>query len=199
MRAFPFQRRFSNFGHHIFRPSWAPDGRRVVYSDGLQLLIYDRQSRQTTPIANTRDAIYPAWSPDGAWIAFAQLARTDSVSFDCTCIERRLGIVVELHNRVVYRDTPLGEARLKLVRPDGSEQRDVGNGEMPAWTPDSRSLVFRRGLSLWRAAIDGTQAAAILNTEFGEEPAVSPDGQRVAFARLNEVQYDIWVVPLRTQ
>lgn len=199
MRAFPFQRRFSLFGSHVFRPRWSPDGRRLVYSDGLRLLIHDTQTRQTTPLPNTRDAIFPAWSPNGDWIAFSQLARTDSTTFDCICIERRLGIVLELHERVVYHDTELGEARLKLVRPDGSQQRDIGTGETPAWTPDGQSLVFRRFNSLWRAALDGTQAAPIVNTDFGIEPAVSPDGRRVAFARFNEAHYDIWVVPLRAQ
>ncbi|HEY0304393.1 MAG TPA: hypothetical protein VGC44_05455 [Longimicrobiales bacterium] len=199
MRAYPFQRRFLRHGSHIFRPSWSPDGARLVYSDGLQLLIYNTQTRQTIPIANTRDAIYPAWSPQGDWIAFSQLERRDSTTFDCLCIERRLNIVLEAHERTVYRHTELGDARLKVIRPNGSEQRDLGFGETPAWTPDGQSLVFRRANELWRSALDGTGAARILNTDFGEEPSVSPDGQRVAFARLNELHYDIWVVPLRTQ
>jgi hypothetical protein len=199
MRAFPFQRRFLRHGSYVFRPSWAPDGRRLVYSDGLQLHIYDTQTKQTTPIPNTPDAIYPAWSPSGDWIAFSQLERRDSTMFDCLCIERRLNIILEAHERTVYAHTEFGDARLKLIRPNGTEARDLGAGETPAWTPDGQSLVFRRGDDLWRSLLDGSQAARILNTSFGEEPSVSPDGQRVAFARLNELHYDIWVVPLRTQ
>lgn len=199
MRALPFQRRFLRHGSFIFRPSWEPDGRRIVYSDGLRLLIHDTQTRQTAPIPNTIDAIYPAWSPDGQWIAFSQLERRDSTTFDCLCINERLGIILEAHERTVYAHTEFGDARLKLIRPDGTDVRDIGAGETPAWTPDGQSLVFRRADQLWRSALDGTQAVRILNTSFGEEPSVSPDGQRVAFARLNELHYDIWVVPLRTQ
>jgi hypothetical protein len=199
MRALPFQRRFLSRGSFVFRPSWSPDGRRIVYSDGLQLLIHDTQTRTTTPIPNTTDGIYPAWSPNGEWIAFSQLARTDSTTFDCLCIERRLNVVLEVHQRTVYRPTEFGDARLKLIRPNGTDQRDIGAGETPAWGPDSQFLLFHRANELWRAALDGTQAARILNTDFGEEPSVSPDGKYVAFARLNEVHYDIWVVPLRTQ
>ena len=199
MRAFPFQRRFLRHGSYVFRPSWAPDGRRLVYSDGLQLHIFDTQTNQTTPIPNTQDAIYPAWSPSGDWIAFSQLERRDSTSFDCLCIEPRLNIILEAYERTVYGHTEFGDARLKLIRPNGTEARDLGTGETPAWTPDGQNLVFRRGDDLWRTLLDGSQAARILNTSFGEEPSVSPDGQRLAFARLNELHYDIWVVPLRTQ
>jgi Tol biopolymer transport system component len=54
-----------------------------------------------------------------------------------------------------------------------------------AWTPDGRSLVFvgrQRGVQrLYVRALDGEEARALEGTEGAQVPAVSPDGQWVAF------------------
>ena len=63
--------------------------------------------------------------------------------------------------------------------------------------PDSGRLVFRRDGRLWTVPIEGAPATPIPDTERGREPAVSPDGDRLAYVRLlSGGRHDLWVVPL---
>ena len=93
-------------------------------------------------------------------------------------------------------DYAVNDRRIALVRPDGSETRDLGRGEDPAWTPDSSRLVFRRDGRLWMIAAEGGTATPIPGTEGAREPAMSPDGGRVAYVRLLTAgKHDLWVMP----
>ena len=207
LNAMPAQRMFLRTSAQPFRPSWSPDGRQVVFSDGVQLFVFDTQTKQTRAIPGTQDAVYPAWSPTGEWIAYTRLLRSDSSVTECLCVTTR-GAVADEQRRVVFNQPVIGSGALVVVKPDGSQPRILGPGDMPAWMPDGRRLVFRRGDRLWRASVDGTEAQAIVNTEDAEEPSVSPDGRFVAFVRgtlpPNQEDerlrnYDVWVVPLRVQ
>jgi hypothetical protein len=93
---------------------------------------------------------------------------------------------------------PILDRIVTLVRPDGSDLREVGSGDDPAWHPDATGLVYRRDGRLWISSLDGSGTVEIPGTEGGREPAVSPDGRSVAFARIDPgvMTHDIWVVEL---
>ena len=192
IRHHPFQRLFHEENPPLFRPSWDPDGTRVAFSDGLRVLLWDLSSSRAVAVPGTDDGVTPAWSPDGEWIAFTRLVRGDSAAASCTH-SGFLGPVCG-QERVDYE---VRDRRVVLVRPDGSEVRDLGRGEDPAWTPGSGRLVLRRDERLWTVAVEGAAATPIPDTERGREPAVSPDGGRLAYARLlTGGKHDLWVVPL---
>ena len=191
IRYYPFQRLFHEENPPLFRPSWDPGGGRVVFSDGLRLLLWDLQSAQAAPVPGTGGGVSPAWSPDGAWIAFTRLVQGDSVAATCTH-SGFLGPVCR-QQRVEFR---VRRREIVLVRADGSQVRELGPGEEPVWTPDSGRVVFRREGSLWTVAVSGGQAAPIPGTGGAREPAVSPDGDRLAYVRsLRGGKHDLWVVP----
>jgi hypothetical protein len=190
---YPFQQLFVNDRTFGLRASWAPGGERLALSDGLQLFIWTVGDSTATPITNTGDGIWPAWSPDGEWIAFTRLERADSTGATCE-YRGDMGQLICVQERTEY---VTGRHVLSLVRTDGSDLTELGDGDEPAWAPDGSEIFFHRGGQIWRSAPDGTNARAVPETEGGHQPAVSPDGLSLAIAKLNASgDYDIWIVPL---
>jgi hypothetical protein len=122
----------------------------------------------------------PAVSADGARVAFVRGEET---------------FVLDVAAR---RTTRAGRGTAPAWAPDGRLALvaagaitvggvEVARGDAPAWTPDGRSLVFssdRAGSwDLWRVDASGGEPVRLTSDPGDElEPAVSPDGTRIAYA-----------------
>jgi TolB protein len=100
----------------------------------------------------------PRWSPDGGRIAFV-------------------------------RADPAGGPRAfdtYVVNADGSGERRLGDGILPVWTKDGRSVVVERprdpaeSSEIHVLSADGSNSRRLT---LGSAPAISSDGSRVAFVR----------------
>jgi Tol biopolymer transport system component len=149
---------------------------------------------QTEITRLTNDAAiecYPAWSPNGKWIAFLHCGPGGIEGYIAST------------------------ASVYVIPADGGEKRKVGEVRSPtslylaqlAWTPDSRWLVVRN-----RESASDRHALFLLSLATGEQkqitfpppgsdndvaPAISPDGRFLAFARTSSWEVrQVYVVPL---
>jgi Tol biopolymer transport system component len=160
-------------------PTWAPDGRRIVFERDLPYWGDDRFQLASVPAGGglTRrvtsgpyDAM-PTVSPNGRRIAFVRLTRTEgAATVSLYTVERR--------NR---RVSPLLSDGLDLT---------------PAWSPDGTTIVFARlaersspidQATLYLADADGSHIRALGSVPVrGVSPAWSPDGRRIAFVSFSD-------------
>jgi serine/threonine protein kinase len=96
-------------------PSFSPDGNEIAFIWNFDL--YIKQVGSEKAVLLTKDAIAPAWSPDGRSIAFARLGKTDST---------------------VYSIPALGGPERKLSQ--ASSQ--LWGWAQLSWSPDSKWLAF---------------------------------------------------------
>jgi TolB protein len=100
---------------------WSPDGNRIVYDDEQGLRVQTEDGTVSYLITHDARDTSPAWSPDGAKVAFTRRQHDHWEIY-----------VVDADGRNLRRltDTPR--------QPDGS----LGNSAAPAWSPDGRSIAF---------------------------------------------------------
>jgi Tol biopolymer transport system component/DNA-binding winged helix-turn-helix (wHTH) protein len=160
---------------------WSPDGKYLAVSDkhsaeaprGLILIKVETGERRqlTLPLAPNLSDGMPRFSPDGQQLAFARGA-----SFFVGDI---------------YVVPVAGGAAQQLT----SDKRWL-NGL--TWTADSGEIVFssNRGglLGLWRVSASGGQPQALAAGDDAMFPAISRQGQQLAYARW-KTDSNIWRVP----
>lgn len=112
----------------------------------------------------------PAWSPDGAWIAFTSSRGTAGP----------------------------GRGSIWIMRADGSEKRqltlhpDNGFDLSPTWSPDGQRIAFQRGGISIVAVATGEVTNLGLPGQ-SSHPSWSPDGRHIAFAwRPSEPGSGVW-------
>ncbi|MFN2468016.1 MAG: hypothetical protein ABR521_07825 [Gaiellaceae bacterium] len=129
--------------HDASPPTWSRDSRRIAYSFGGRIYVYDLSRGRRTALLRTpgRPQTEPVWSPDGRWIAFVRGAPPDS------------------------SDT---RTAVGIVRPDGSGLRILTNlpfvESTPTWSPDSRRLAF---LADYRRTEQGARRAYVVSIAGG--------------------------------
>lgn len=114
----------------LFNIDWAPTGGRLVASLVGKLSISDTTGTETVITPTTFSADYPAWRPQGDWIAYVKIP---SGQFGDVWLIR-----------------PDGTDDHLLIR----------RGAFPTWSPDGLQLALSRLLSgevaIWSIGMDGT-------------------------------------------
>jgi formylglycine-generating enzyme required for sulfatase activity/Tol biopolymer transport system component len=191
----------------IWQAAWSPDGRYLAFVQGTgdqaDVYLQDVEAvlEQAGPVAPLRlteqsgfDG-YPAWSPDGASLAFGSEALiprgtylVDVADFLAAPVWSEPGLLAAFlgYPAAWSPDGAFlaveGTQSVSIVSADGSREVPLGEGRRLSWAPDGRQVVFGRGGDLYRANADGTGLLRLTDTpgdEYG--PAWSPDGRQIAY------------------
>jgi Tol biopolymer transport system component len=167
----------TSYSGRVTYPAFSPDGKEVVFGwtgpDKDYTNIYVKRIGAGEPQRLTKDPVLealPAWSPDGHSIAFVRW-RPGATNAQVLVVPAR------------------GGAERLLC-----EGRAIGVEPLPAmsWTPDSRRLIVScddppnpPGLCFCPGETDqpGLRTPAPSRSPSYHSPAISPDGQKLAFVR----------------
>ena len=193
-------------------PRWSPAGDRLAYLAEGQIRVRWMDTGDTATITQLTES--PGgirWSPDGSRIAFHRLVPDPPPQLapppkpppgaewaDPPILENRFK---NRQDGVGYLD--FGHRHLFVVNAAGGTPRQVTSGDFqhsgaPAWTPDGRHLVFssnrsadwerdHRNSEIYLAPVEGGEIRALTDRNGPDRsPAVSPDGDRIAFVSFED-------------
>ena len=200
-------------------PSWSPDGKTVVFHRSVAA-----EPNRMTPAFN-RDsefelfltASFPAYSPDGARLAYPLRGPGRLMVMDADGKNSRQ--LIDVGNQVIvfpswspdgrdilfamggFFERPVKPSQLALVHADGSNMRTLTKGEsssgFPSWSPDGKRAVYRvmgngeQGLRILSLE-DGKITK--LTTEYDTFPAWSPKGDLIAFTSFRDGDYEMYTI-----
>jgi TolB protein len=211
-----------------YDPSLSPDGHSMAYISDVggreQFFVRSLDGHEvrqlTTDAADHED---PAWSPDGKTIAFVYIKEGSAQIALMPAAGGPMEILTPPGERVIHPSwSPDGKrvayctdddlkppkknpAAIKIIDLATRRIRILISGGVntyPVWSPDRRSLAFRRMVEdtnseVFLADSGGNHVRNITNSPaFDGWPAWSPDGRRIAFAsnRGGTGDYQIYVM-----
>ena len=162
---------------------WSPDGKRLAIAfdktvpnqGDIEVYSIGADGEGLQPVATSPGKLtheeWPAWSPDGEWIAFSS-TRED--------------------NQEIHICRPDGKDLKRLTS-------DPAIDAHPCWSPDSKRIVFATsrwgGTELAVMNSDGSGLARLTETRgLDDYPAWSPDGQRIAFTTNRDGNLEIYTI-----
>jgi len=159
--------------------SLAPDGDRLAFTEGLTVWVRDLARGTATRVTHDdEDHLFPAWSPDGKWLAVTTNRTAGSE------IRRILATGLGDEELVVTLD------QIAVVR---------------AWSPDGRFLAFEAigpgtEWDCWLYSFEDDEVRRVVGTRYTDrEAAFSHDSRWLAFMSTESGRAEVYVVPVDDQ
>jgi Tol biopolymer transport system component len=204
-------------------PAWSPDGRRIAFarnvatrsSPRFATFVMDasgRNAHRVTPASRRQQEGNPTWSPDGKRIAFFETGvglvtigtdghrrrliapRAYGTKLDWSPNGRQFTFTA-LDPTAQTVDGLLGEL-VMVMSATGAKPHAITQGAQPAWSPDSKRIVFVHTdpcgrdceqSTLHTISTEGTGERSISNSANVFDPRFSPDGRFIVGFGQNEL------------
>lgn len=173
-------------GQANVEPSYSPDGQWIAYHSRIRNGIWIIPALGGVARRLTEFGSHPAWSHDGARIAFA--------SGDIGAIlETEAGASPESSIWIVkVSDGSLHQ----LTRPSDTPGPTMFGHSTPQWTREDRRILFAAAWMLWTVSVDGADVEPVARGVFGYDPVLSADGRKIWFVGGSAAEAGIWVMPV---
>jgi len=155
---------------------------------------------------------FPAWSPDGRFIAFQRDSGIWRMNADGTGrVQLTTGGTYDMNpdwspdgTRIAFERTASSNQNIWVMNADGSGETmlttNAGADGHPTWSPDGRRIAFESNrdggdFDIYTMNADGSEETELTANSYQDvDPAWSPDGGRIAFASDGPGNYEIHTV-----
>ncbi len=181
--------------------TWSPDGRRLAYANGADLVVVEADGSARTTLSAGRGALGPTWSPDGARIAFTRsggglyiVAADGSGTATLVDAEGSVPAWTPDSRLVVITERPAVASTMTIH--DAGIRRVLATGASsfvpPAPSPDGRLVAYMSN-RMAVASIDGSGSRDLTGMCCGSESVGSPlqwspDGRLLTFIDQGDIK-----------
>jgi len=179
-------------GESVGAIEWSPDGEKIACvvshaSDSYGLYILNKNATTEASLSSSYEATYLDWSEDGSKLIFVQNKNIYSVNSNGSdlrqltddAFDKTMPSWSQDPTKVLYNRAQGGASyEVYLVDANGTNQRELANGEEPRWSPDGTKISFVSGEAIYLMNGDGANLQKLAD---GEGPRWSPDGTQISF------------------
>jgi TolB protein len=220
------ERRLTERNEPEYDAVWSPDGSRLAFAfdktapnqGDIDVYTVSADGKDLQPVATSEGKLsheeWPAWSPDGKWIAYTStrddnqelyIARPDGSE------KRRLTTdpALDAHPswspdglRIAFATDRWGDLELAVLDVESGQVTRLiespGLDDYPAWSPDGKSIAFTsnrdRNLEIYVIDADGRNPRNITRSPSLENfPSWTPDG-RLTFVSNRDGEFEVYVM-----
>ena len=175
-------------------------------ANDYDLYLANAMGGQPTLIADMGSA--PSFAPDGQWLVYHS-GNPDHLGLRLIKVDGSGDTVLT----TIWTDynpffAPDGQRilffnydnqTLHTINRDGSDRRDIGKGEYPAWSPDGKQIIYRGCVGggkcgLIIANADGSNPRQVTTHANDAAPRWSPNGGQIVFHSDRDGNWEIYVI-----